>query len=251
VSSSLPSARLDPARPARPVRGCWWPALLLGVALGALPLAGKAQELPDPTLPGSGLSSDPSPSLPARPARPWRHAGWYCGGGIGLGDATAGGAGKYYSLESLNGGRSVTPWTLEFRGGYTLRPDLRLGLALGAVYSKANQSGLESTAVVGHLGGELSWHPRGDGPFVRGELGLGILQVNGDMALDTSGRDISRTGPALTLGGGYLIGWHQLGIAHLAFSADLSWAHYGGSGGAGGQLGWSLAWTGRVGVDVW
>ncbi len=233
------------------MRGRWWPAWLLGVAVGALPLAGMTQELPDPTLPGPGLAPERSPSPRPGPARPWRHAGWYYGGGIGLGDATAGGAGTYHSLEALNGGRSVTPWSLDFRGGYTLRPDLRLGLAIGAVYSKAIQSGLESTAVVSHLGGELSWHPRGDGPFARVELGLGILQATGDMALDTGGRDISRTGPALTLGGGYLLAWHHLGIAHLAFSANLSWAHYGGSGGAGGQLGWSLAWTGRVGVDVW
>lgn len=221
------------------------------LTLVTLPLASPAQGPLDPSDPGGPMTATPLPPTSPRPLPPYLHRGWYYGLGIGLGSATAGGAGKYYSLDSLSGGGAGPPYSIDLRFGHTLRPDLRLGLAYAGVQSRSGQGGLESTAVVGHVGGELSWHPRGDGPFVRGELGIGILLLTGDMALDTAGRDFTCTGPALSLGGGYLFAWHHLGIAHLAASSDLSWVRYTDAGGLGGRLGWSLAWTARIGVDVW
>jgi hypothetical protein len=150
------------------------------------------------------------------------------------------------------GGHASVPIGLDLRGGYTLRPDLRLGLVVSLFGAEATRDGLRTSATIGRLAGELSWHPRGDGPFLRGELGLGFLELVGEDASSTlTTSDVSFSGPALTLGGGWLFGWHQLGIAHLFLGADLSWAHYRGSGSPGVQLDWSLAWALRVGVDVW
>jgi hypothetical protein len=141
------------------------------------------------------------------------------------------------------------PWGIDLRGGYTLRPDLRLGLVVAMLMTEGSQAGLSTSATVGRVGGELSWHPRGDGPFLRGELGLGFLEVMG--VEGTWNTDVTFTGPALALGGGWLFGWHHLGIAHLLLGTDLSWAHYNGSQGAAVQPEWTLSWALRVGVDFW
>jgi len=245
----LAAARLVGVRPR-------WAGLLLALAMVWPEAGAHAQEQPAPIAPAKDWSKVPLESRPGSPPPVPDglrvHQGWYFGTGLALGDATAGGAGKAYSLEALNGGRSVIPWGLDVRGGYTLRPDLRLGVAVSTLMAQVNQTGFGSAASVARVGGELSWHPRGDGPFVRGELGIGLLQLTGDLSASAgSGRDISRSGPAVTLGGGWLFSWHHLGIAHLAIAADLSWATYGGTTGPGDQLDWSLAWALKVGVDVW
>ena len=253
-ASRLAAARLGGARRLRP--GAWLaPALALALASPAA--AARAEEPPAGGAPAKDWSKVPLSETPAAPppvTGQFRiHGGWYFETGLALGGAAAGGPGGTSSLADLAGGHPSTPWGIDLRGGYTLRPDLRLGLVVSLVMAQGSQGGLETSATVGRVGGELSWHPRGDGPFLRGELGLGFLELIGvdGSAFGPSNTDVSFTGPALTLGGGWLFGWHQAGIAHLFVGADLSWAHYGSSGSPGDQLDWSLAWSLRVGVDVW
>jgi hypothetical protein len=227
------------------------------LALAMVPPAARAGDAAVPVAPARDWSKEPLPASstppPPVPGQLRIHGGWYVETGLALGGAVAGGPGGTSSLSDLAGGHASTPWGIDLRGGYTLRPDLRLGLVVGMIMAQGSQGGLETSATVGRFTGELSWHPRGDGPFLRGEFGLGFLELVGvdGSAFGPSNTDVSFSGPALTLGGGWLFGWHHLGIAHLFLGADLSWAHYRGSGSPGVQLDWSLAWALRVGVDVW
>lgn len=235
-----------------------WPGLLLALAMVLVPpAAARAGDPPVPIAPARDWSKEPLPaSSPPPPPVPGQlriHGGWSFELGLGLGGAVAGGSGGTSSLADLAGGNGSTAWVIDLRGGYSLRPDLRLGLVVSMTMSQGSQRGLETSATVGRFGGELSWHPRGDGPFLRGELGLGFLELVGvdDSPQWPSNTDVSFSGPALTLGGGWLFGWHQFGVAHLFLGADLSWAHYRGSGSPGVQLDWSLSWALRVGVVFW
>jgi hypothetical protein len=240
MTPARPAAPLDPSPPRRR-----WPALLLAAALGLSPAGAVAQDWP------AGPESQGQQLTQPLPWQPYAgHRGLYTSFELGLASATAGGGGKSYSLSTLSGGGRSPAWTFDFRLGHTLRPDLRLGLAFGGLVSDGSSGGLTSTAAIGHVGGELSWHPRLDGPFLRGELGLGWLQLTGSSSgPEVAGRDRTLTGPEVTVGGGYLIG--LAGSSHLVGSLALSWTRYTSAAGLAGQLGWSLAWSAKVGFDYW
>jgi hypothetical protein len=269
----MTTARTAPTLELPPPRRRWL-GLLLATALVASPARPLAQDQLQalPQSPEAQQQPSPQPQGQAQPrAQDWPagpesqgkqltqplplqpdsgHRGLYWSLEIGLASATAGGAGATYSLTTLSGGGSSPTWNFDLRFGQTLRPDLRLGLAFGGLVAKGSSGGLESTASIGHVGGELSWHPRLDGPFLRGEVGLGWLQLYGSgSGPDAAGRDRTCLGPEVTVGGGYLLAFP--GSGHLVGSVGLSWARYTDSGGLGGRLAWSLAWTGRVGIDFW
>ncbi len=227
--------------------------LALALVLALVPAWSDAQEAALPAPPACEATAGDEPdSPPPPPAPPHLHRDWYGGLELGLADATAGGAGagKYYSLSQLNGGAPVRPLALGLRVGRAVGHHLRLGLALVQVVALAEQGTISSSASVGRFGAELSWLPRGDGPFLRGELGIGWLQLSGDERHVVPGRGVGRHGPALTAGGGYRLALPRIINSHLVASADLSYARYTDSSRLGGKLAWSLAWIGRVGFEL-
>jgi hypothetical protein len=261
LTAAPPSLRLDAARAPpqrrRPAGSAGSAlsarslALALALALGLVPAWSAAQEAAVSPPPAGETTAGAEPaSPPAAPAPPHLHRDWYGGLEFGLADATAGGAGKYYSLSQLNGGARVRPLAFGLRVGRSVGHDLRLGLALVQVVAQAEQGSISSSASVGRFGAELSWLPRGDGPFLRGELGLGWLGLSGDERHVVPGRGVGRLGPALTTGGGYRLAIPRIINSHLVASADLSYARYTESGRLGGKLTWSLAWIGRIGFEL-
>jgi hypothetical protein len=187
------------------------------------------------------------------PIVPHLHTGWTIGLELGLGDATAFGDGKAYSLSRLTGGNAVIPYSVLFHVGHTVAHDLRLGLVVGGTIANDNDNGMGSTASIGHFDLEATWLPRGDGLFVRGASGLGWLSVYNDSSIQ--GRDVTCTGLDLSAGVGWFSApWREAypqSTFHLMVGLDLAWQRYFDTGAFSGQVKASLNWSLRVGIHMW
>jgi len=229
-------------------------ALVLALPLAGLGQAnapGASQEEPQPPPPpetsstpppeGTPPTEAPPPGYVPRPSgrgpRPPRHVHpgrmwaspprmrgpWYIGFGVGWGTGSYVVNGATVSFADHVAPFGALGFSLNFKVGATLSPQLLLGFDFTGVATSGRGAGVDRTIAVGNYVAMLTWFPMERGFFLRGGTGLATLSWSDSLygATRSSGR--GGLGVVGGLGYAFWLGWSF----NLTLNLDVSAQFYG------------------------